>query len=120
MKLYLTYNDYTGMGGTLSESVFTRMNRKAQMKLDIFTYNRLQDSELNDTDTEKVKNILFEYVESINTYESRSGTITSYSNGVESFGYANKDSNTFNVELQSLAINVLPVWLVSGVASDVR
>ena len=41
-KSYITYEEYTELGGKLPEDSFTYIERKAQRYLDNFTFNRIQ------------------------------------------------------------------------------
>lgn len=56
---YLTYQEYTNMGGTLSESDFTRYEFRAEKLIDEETYKRI--SQLSSIPDE-VKNLTFELV----------------------------------------------------------
>lgn len=45
---YLTYFDYTNLGGTLSEEEFAPLEYKAETKVDWYTYNRLAKDDTYD------------------------------------------------------------------------
>ena len=54
--MYLTYDEYQNMGGTLSESTFTKFAYRADSIIDWYTFNRLE----NETEyPEKVKKCVF-------------------------------------------------------------
>lgn len=40
--MYLTYEEYLDMGGTLDETAFTKYNIEAEILIDWYTFNRLQ------------------------------------------------------------------------------
>lgn len=41
--MYLTYNEYLAMNGTLSETAFIDLEYEARMYIDLVTYNRLKN-----------------------------------------------------------------------------
>ena len=45
MTYYLTYEEYTEMGGTLDETLFNTLRLDAQGYIDWYTFNRLWDEE---------------------------------------------------------------------------
>lgn len=60
MVSYLTYEQYTGMGGTLSEATFDELAMEAQAQIDWYTFNRLQgESEITD---ERVLKLMYRLI----------------------------------------------------------
>lgn len=57
--MYLTYAEYKVMGGQQSESAYTRLEWKARMLIDEYTFGRLREEE---TIPEAVKRLDFELV----------------------------------------------------------
>ena len=86
MELLMTYDKYVELGGTASESTFNISIKKAQMKLNFLTNNRLRNLE---TIPDEVYELLVRMVDIYSTVNvDRDPNLTSYSNGIESFGYA--------------------------------
>lgn len=118
---YITYEEYVELGGDLPEDKFNLIERKAQRWLDSFTFNRIQKlAEIPVI----VKECLVEYISRLNIVDSQreSGdVITSYSNGVETFNYQLKSDKEVKKELNNIAIDWLPNYLVyRGVNFDVE
>ena len=62
--MYLTYEEYTTMGGTLDEATFNFLAFDAQTFIDWYTFNRLQ----NETEIpDKVKQLMFFLIKLIAT-----------------------------------------------------
>lgn len=57
--MYLTYAEYTAMGGTISQAAYNRLEFKARKIIDQHTYGRLMALE---TQSESVKTAMFELV----------------------------------------------------------
>lgn len=107
---YLQYNEYVTFGGTVTESTFNILEPKARRKLDYFTQNRLQTAT---TIISEVKELMVEFINKMSVMPTN-GNITSYSNGIESFGFKENQTDAFNSELYQLAIEYLPVELISA------
>lgn len=58
--MYLTFQEYTAMGGALTSAAFTRAEFAAEKQIDKYTFGRLQTLA---TQTDAVKNLTFELVE---------------------------------------------------------
>ena len=122
-KPYLTYNEYVSLGGTLSSTeTFNKMLRKAQRWLDYITFNRIQA--LTDI-PDVVKEVLVEFVDKMYDYETSTSnggsTVTSYSNGVETFQYNPQTDDDMKKELMVLAQQWLPDYLTfRGCNFDVK
>lgn len=57
--MYLTFEEYQEWGGQQSESAFTRLEYKARMLVDEYTFGRLRNEE---TIPEAVKRLVFELI----------------------------------------------------------
>ena len=107
---YLSFAEYQSFGGTVSSTDFTNLELKARRKLDYFTQNRLQTAT---TIISEVKELMVEFIDRIaNT--PLNGNLTSYDNGIESFNFAENQTKALDNELYQLAIEYLPVELISA------
>src|SRR5574344_2006581 len=107
---YLTFSDYQTLGGRLSEMQFNVLEPKAERKLDYFTHDRLKTAT---TIISEVKELMTEFINRMSV-PALNGNVTSYSNGIESFGFKENQTDAFNSELYQLAIEYLPVELISA------
>lgn len=97
---YLTFEQYQQLGGKCTEDAFPNLQFDTETKMDYITDGRL--SKLMNT-LEEVPEVvqrlevkLIDIIMSINTSKQGVGNVTSYSNGIESFGYAtDKDSEEY-------------------------
>lgn len=95
---YLTYDDYKTMGGELEESAFSSLLFDVESKINYLTNGRIPKL---DTIPEALKLVTYKLVcfYEVNsqgvTDNTHSGNLTSYSNGIESFGYATNGDNSF-------------------------
>lgn len=62
--MYLTYAEYTQMGGTLNETVFEDIEFEAETKIDWYTFNRLQNEP---NLPEAVKRCMYKLIQMITT-----------------------------------------------------
>jgi hypothetical protein len=81
--MYLSYGEYTDMGGTLSNAAFHRLEFKARMLIDQHTFGRLKGLT---EQPESVKKLMFELVAVEQKEEN--GVIQSVSNDGYSETYA--------------------------------
>lgn len=85
--MYLDYNKYKELGGTLNEAAFNQHEIEVEAKLDYLTNGRIRKL---DTIPEAVVNLCFRlntnFWEQMNIDQAQN--LTSYSNGIESFGYS--------------------------------
>ena len=107
---YLTFAEYQTFYGTLTESSFNIYEPKARRKLDYFTQNRLQTAT---TIISEVKELMTEFINRLPN-APLNGNVTSYSNGIESFGFGKNQTDAFNSELYQMALEYLPVELISA------
>ena len=80
--MYLTYSEYTTMGGTITDTkLFDRACFRAQAEIDRRTFKRLANEV---TYSDAVKRCMFELIETIagsmTTYETAGGAVASHSN----------------------------------------
>jgi hypothetical protein len=106
---YLTFDEYKENGGTVSESAFPLLCKKAEKKLDVYTYNRLVDAE---TIPEEVKDVILLLIEELSKAEAGE-RIKSFSNGKVNFTFA--DEKTLDEIVEQIIVENLPFYLVSGV-----
>lgn len=109
---YLTYQEYQQFtnGGTVSVLAFPILQRKAARKLDYFTQNRLKTVTVI---IAEVKELMTEYIDIMSTQTQGSDLISSYSNGIESISYQNNSKDDTDRGLYELAIEYLPIELIS-------
>jgi len=110
--MYITYAEYQALGGTLSETAFNLEEKKARKKLDFFTFNRIDFDTLEDEDIESIKELMTMFINKMSVSSLGAG-VTSYSNGIESIGYSDSYGKSLQNELHELAIEYLPIDLVS-------
>lgn len=72
--MYLTYDDYVGMGGGASESAFPRLEYKARAHIDRLTFQRLKHVE---SISDAVKYCMFDLINAVEAEEA---------NGAAAFG----------------------------------
>lgn len=107
---YLTYEEYTTLGGTVSETLFTKLERKSERKLDYFTQNRLKALTVIPSE---VKECMIEFVDRIQN-EPLNGNISSYSNSIESISYSENQASALNDELYQIAVEYLPIEYITA------
>ena len=112
---YLSFAEYESFGGTVVESTFDILEPKARRKLDYFTQNRLQTAT---TIISEVKELMTEFINRMSN-SPVNGNLTSYSNGIESFGFAENQTKALDNELYQLAIEYLPIELITATIDEV-
>ena len=102
---YLTYDEFINLGGKCPEDAFPKLQYDIESKMDYITFGRL--SKMIDKYEEVPKEVQFLEVKLVNiqykeeeTSEKKEG-LTSYSNGIESFGYET-DSSTEDEKMMNL------------------
>ena len=113
---YLSFAEYTSFGGTVVESTFNILEPKARRKVDYFTQNRLQTAT---TIIGEVKELMTEFINRMSV-PALNGNVTSYSNGIESFGFGQNQTDALNGELYQLAIEYLPIELITAMIDKVE
>ena len=93
--MYLTYDEYTGMGGSMDAALFPRFELKARKRIDAMTFGRVMH---DDPVRECVRMCMFELVNAMHEDETNTGfsgrEISSMSNDGVSVTYATGDSRT--------------------------
>ena len=94
--MYLSYEKYKELGGTLNDTTFLQHEIEVEAKLDYLTNGRIRKL---DTVPEAVINLCFKLNISFWEQAEIDGVknITSYSNGIESFSYSTTDSQGKNI-----------------------
>lgn len=67
--MYLTYEEYQNMGGTLDETLFNDLGYEAQCQIDWYTFNRLKQES---TYPEEVKRCMYALIKIIYTVQQAS------------------------------------------------
>lgn len=126
--MYVTYEEYGGLGGTLDEKSFAAAEPRAEMLLDGWTLNRLK-SERVVADLErtggyrKVKVATAWLVDQVQGIErarkarSEGTEVTSFDNGVNSFSFgggASGEATAAEASAYREVCRMLPVELVSA------
>ena len=99
--MYLSYSEYKELGGTMNEATFNKNEFEIENKIDYLTNGRIKNlSQI----PQAVKMLCFRlgtsFWEKIDI--DAPNNLTSYSNGIESFGYANTTASS-----QSSSISVI-------------
>lgn len=91
--MYLTYSEYTGMGGQLTQKAFDRFNARAQALISSATHGRVEDEK---TVREGVRYAAFDVIEAMRM-DAENGAdtheIASMSNDGASISYATTGEN---------------------------
>lgn len=111
---FITFSEYSTFGGGLTESQFDIWEPRAERKLNYFTQNRLVNAT---TIISEVKELLTVYIDKMVTNVD-TGNVRSYGNGIESFSYSDNQKALLEQELYQLAIEYLPVELISASLDD--
>lgn len=113
---YITFEQYQALGGSLSQEGFDRAEPFAESVLDNATLNRLKDERSEKGDPSAVLRamaILIERADSIR--EGFAGSkVTSFSNGVDSFSFADTAGNDALSSTLAEVSLILPVELISA------
>lgn len=127
--MYLTFDEYQSMGGTLTETEFNGAEAYAEVLLDSMTLNRLKNDQAVKPDgyekaVKAAMMVLVQRVPEIKEAFSASATgstVTSYSNGVDSFSFGGSANSTAENPALTAAYDeaalLLPVELVSACVS---
>ncbi len=62
MRMYLTYEQYQSLGGTLSEAVFSDCEMEAEALVNWYTFNRLKNETIISEDVQKCVYMLIKYI----------------------------------------------------------
>lgn len=114
---YLTYTDYTSLGGTLDETSFKLLEFEARRKIDLWTNNRLVNLENSDIPNEVklcefkiINSVLKSYDEQVNrgkSSESVGRYSVSYNNDLENVikGKNAEINDLIKSELNGIKVN---------------
>ncbi len=99
--MYLSYTEYKELGGTMNEATFNKNEFEIENKIDYLTNGRIKN--LSQV-PQAVKMLCFRLGTSFweKVEIDAPNNLTSYSNGIESFGYANTTTSS-----QSSSISVI-------------
>lgn len=98
---YLTFEEYQKLGGKCTQDAFPTLQYDAEIKMDYITYGKLSKlMSTLDAIPLNVQMLEVKLIDILNvTNTSRDTSITSYSNGIESFGYASdKDAEDYLIK----------------------
>ena len=100
---YLTFEEYKNLGGKCSEDVFHSLQFDAESKMDYITSGRLSrmidEMESVPESVQMLEVKLIDIENASSNSEKQVTGVTSYSNGIESFGYdTSKDSEEMLAE----------------------
>lgn len=100
---YLTFEEYQNLGGKCSKDVFPSLQFDAESKMDYITSGRLSkmiDEIESVPEAVQMLEVKLIDIENASSNSEKQGTgVTSYSNGIESFGYdTRKDSEEMLAE----------------------
>lgn len=110
---YLTFSEYSEYGGTVSESVFPLLEKKARRKLDYFTQDRLKTAT---TIIDEVKEVMTEFINQLSS-ASDGEKVSSFSHDGISVSFDNTSS--LDNDLYDLAVEYLPIELISAKVDSV-
>lgn len=87
---YLTYEEYTKLGGTLEEMPFNILEFRARKQIDNATFNRLVDLK---SQVQEVKMCIYDLINTINEYNSTENLIKS-SESIDGYSVTYKSVDT--------------------------
>ncbi len=83
--MWLTYDEYTAMGGTADIHKFESLEMKARKRIDYRTLERIRDPD------EDIKKLVFELVEMQRGFGSHDNSVSSYGNDGVSVSYVSPE-----------------------------
>lgn len=90
--MYLTYEQYQSLGGTLSETVFSDCEMEAEMLVNWYTFDRLKNEKVVSEDVQKCVYMLIKYI-ALQSGLDGSGTVNSDGSISSSGGAIASESN---------------------------
>lgn len=90
--MYLTYEQYQSLGGTLSETVFSDCEMEAEALVNWYTFDRLKNEESYSEDVQKCVYMLIKYI-ALQSGLDGSGNVDSDGSVVSSGGIVASESN---------------------------
>ena len=113
--MYLTYDEYTKMGGELSETAFDSAVNKACAEIDYYTFGRLANQEISGC----VKKCVFELTELYNKQSAHGiGSQTSAGNDGFSVSYNIPNVETLNEITHDEAMRCINRYLFNEKTAD--
>lgn len=97
--MYLTYAEYTGMGGTITEAAYARFEFKARKNIDYYTFNRLANLT---EQSESVKMCMYELIGIVQQTSSITSAVSSEHIGDYSVSYASNSADIVQSELSGV------------------
>lgn len=106
---YITYPEYQSLGGTVDEAAFNNSIQIVEAKLNYITNGRIQ---LLDDIPEEVKTLCVRLVE-VCAFSNvdRDQSLTSYSNGIETFGYSSGNNKAGSTSIDEKLAAIIQEWL---------
>lgn len=108
---YITYNEYKALADNpVSEEAFDKLYLRAKIKLDYYTFDRIANM---DPIPEEVKLLMCDLITTLNHTQSQSQSLvglTSYSNGIESFGFSDGEKS-YTQQLESSIYSKIKEYL---------
>lgn len=95
---YISFEEYRNLGGKADESTFSFLAVSSEAKMNYLTNGRI-DEFVKTFDTPdlipiEIKQAEVEFIDTIKSADTkRDSSLTSYSNGIESFGYGSTEGN---------------------------
>lgn len=113
--MYLDYETYEALGGSVSEADYPASEAWAEAVLDSWTLNRTRTLDWSEWEREVHLTMkrLVDDCEGIRAAEGGSA-VSHFSNGVDSYTYANPGSNALLEAVRGYAECILPVDLISA------
>ena len=108
---YITFEEYEKLGGVVKDSsAFSKYERQARRKLDYYTQNRIKSLEVI---PDEVKDCMAEFIDSLYEESEKGPDVKSFNHDGVSVTYADSDEQDIEELLWDIAVEYLPVGLVS-------
>lgn len=101
---YLTYEEYTSIGGSLSKDTFNLLEYEAQKEIDKYTFNRLTTLTTQLEDTKLCINALINHIKEYNDTSYRSESSDGYSLTYNRPATADENKNRYSI-IETYLIN---------------
>lgn len=113
--MYLTYEEYSNMGGTVEETAFTHLEKKAEKVINKFTFNRIEYGIYNELFSQEeintVRELVYQLIGFIENNDIANGehkVVIGISNdGVSESYWAFASKEEYNSALESLVEDYL-------------
>lgn len=84
--MWLSFEEYSGFGGTASENDFASLEFKARKRIDYRTFERIS------TPSDDVKRLVFELIEMQRSYDERDPSVSGFGNDGVSVSFVSPDA----------------------------